>query len=55
MPPPYWRSVEKYGLTFLIGAPATLKALHDDTTEDGLCDLGKLKGIVTMGAPLERI
>ncbi len=45
--------VEKYGLTFLIGGPATLKALHDEQLKRPR-DLGKLKGIVTMGAPLER-
>jgi acyl-CoA synthetase (AMP-forming)/AMP-acid ligase II len=45
--------VEKYGLTFLIGAPATLKSLHDEQLATPR-DLGKIKGIVTMGAPLER-
>ncbi len=45
--------VENYGLTFLIGAPATLKGLHDEQLKKPR-DLGKLKGIVTMGAPLER-
>jgi acyl-coenzyme A synthetase/AMP-(fatty) acid ligase len=45
--------VEKYGLTFLIGAPPMLKLLHDQQIRKG-ADLKKLKGIVTMGAPLER-
>ncbi len=45
--------VEKYELTFLIGAPATLKALHDEQLKSPR-SLKKLKGIVTMGAPLER-
>ncbi|GAB6144820.1 class I adenylate-forming enzyme family protein [Desulfocicer niacini] len=45
--------VEKYGVTFLIGAPVTLKAIHDEQLRETR-DLSKLKGIVTMGAPLER-
>src|SRR5512143_864775 len=45
--------VEKYGLTFLVGAPTTLQALHDEQLEKRR-ELGSLKGIVTMGAPLER-
>ncbi len=45
--------VERYGLTFLIGAPVTLQALHDEQLKKPR-DLGKLKGIVTMGAPLDR-
>ena len=45
--------VEQYGLTFLIGAPVTLKGLHDEQLRVPR-DLGKLKGIITMGAPLER-
>lgn len=43
----------KYGITFLIGAPPMLKLLHDLQSKKP-ADLGKLKGIVTMGAPLER-
>ncbi|WP_151191749.1 class I adenylate-forming enzyme family protein [Desulfotomaculum copahuensis] len=45
--------VEKYGITFLIGAPPMLKLLHDFQLKNPR-DLGKLKGIVTMGAPLEK-
>lgn len=45
--------VEKYRLTFLIGAPTTLQALHDEQLKRRR-DLGSLKGIVTMGAPLDR-
>lgn len=45
--------VEEYGLTFLIGAPVTLKGLHDEQVKKPR-DLSKLRGIVTMGAPLER-
>jgi acyl-coenzyme A synthetase/AMP-(fatty) acid ligase len=44
---------EKFELTFLIGAPPMLKLLHDQQIRTG-ADLSKLKGIVTMGAPLER-
>ncbi len=45
--------VQEYGLTFLIGAPVTLKGLHDEQLKKPR-DLSKLRGIVTMGAPLER-
>ncbi len=45
--------VETYGLTFLIGAPPMLKLLHDLQVKKPR-DLSRLKGIVTMGAPLER-
>lgn len=45
--------VETYGLTFLIGVPAVIKLLHDQQLRTG-ADLSRLKGIVTMGAPLER-
>ncbi|SHI33246.1 Acyl-CoA synthetase (AMP-forming)/AMP-acid ligase II [Desulfofundulus thermosubterraneus DSM 16057] len=45
--------VEKYGITFLIGAPPMLKLLHDFQSKNPR-DLSSLKGIVTMGAPLER-
>lgn len=44
---------EKYGVTFLIGAPPMLKLLYDLQLKKPR-DLSKLKGIVTMGAPLER-
>lgn len=44
--------VEKYGLTFLIGAPPMLKLLHDLQVKKPR-DLSKLRGIVTNGAPLE--
>lgn len=45
--------VEKYELSFLIGAPLTLKSLYDEQLKSPR-NLEKLKGIVTMGAPLER-
>jgi long-chain acyl-CoA synthetase len=45
--------VEKYHLTFLIGAPTNLSMLHDAQLRRPR-DLSSLKGIVTMGAPLER-
>jgi acyl-coenzyme A synthetase/AMP-(fatty) acid ligase len=45
--------VESEALTFLIGAPTNL-ALLAAAQEAKPRDLGSLKGIVTMGAPLER-
>ncbi|MGD0621310.1 MAG: AMP-binding protein [Thermacetogeniaceae bacterium] len=45
--------VENYGITFLIGAPPMLKLLHDLQIKEPR-SLKTLKGIVTMGAPLER-
>jgi acyl-CoA synthetase (AMP-forming)/AMP-acid ligase II len=45
--------VGRYGLTFLIGAPVTLAMLADEQEKDPR-DLSGLRGIVTMGAPLER-
>lgn len=44
---------EKHGLSFLIGAPVTLAALCDEQLKNHR-DLSRLKGIITMGAPLER-
>ena len=45
--------VTDYGLTFLIGAPTNLVMLAD-AQEKRPRDLSSLRGIVTMGAPLER-
>jgi len=45
--------VETLGLTFLIGAPTTL-AMLAEAQESKPRDLTTLRGIVTMGAPLER-
>ncbi|HYW34979.1 MAG TPA: AMP-binding protein [Balneolaceae bacterium] len=45
--------VEKYDISFLIGAPPMLKLLYD-YQKNNPRDLSELKGIVTMGAPLER-
>jgi acyl-CoA synthetase (AMP-forming)/AMP-acid ligase II len=45
--------VGRYGLTFLIGAPTTLEMLADEQ-ERSPRDLSTLRGIVTMGAPLDR-
>lgn len=45
--------VGEYGLTFLIGAPTNLKMLYEEQSARPR-DLSGLKGIVTMGAPLER-
>ncbi len=44
---------EKYGVTFLIGGPPMLKLLCEAQMRHPV-DLGKLRGIVTMGAPLEK-
>ncbi|MDQ2722739.1 MAG: AMP-binding protein [Actinomycetota bacterium] len=45
--------VERFGLTFLIGAPTNL-ALLARAQAARARDLSSLRGIVTMGAPLER-
>ncbi|MBM7367987.1 class I adenylate-forming enzyme family protein [Gordonia hydrophobica] len=45
--------VEQFGLTFLIGAPTNL-AMLARAQETRPRDLSTLKGLVTMGAPLER-
>ena len=45
--------VEKYKITFLIGVPAVLGVLAS-RQEKKPCDLSTLKGIITMGSPLER-
>ncbi|GAA4926334.1 acyl-CoA synthetase (AMP-forming)/AMP-acid ligase II [Actinomycetospora succinea] len=45
--------VAEHGLTYLIGAPTNLAMLARAQTERPR-DLGTLRGIVTMGAPLER-
>ncbi|WP_125611451.1 class I adenylate-forming enzyme family protein [Specibacter cremeus] len=45
--------VVRYGITFLIGAPTTLRMLADEQ-ERTPRDLSGLRGIVTMGAPLDR-
>lgn len=45
--------VEKTGLTFLIGAPTNL-AMLSDAQEERPRDLSTLKGVVTMGSPLDR-
>ena len=45
--------VDEYEITFLIGAPATLEALANAQAADPR-QLTTLKGIVTMGAPLDK-
>lgn len=45
--------IDKYKLTFIIGVPAVLDMLTYEQ-EKQLRDLSSLKGIVTMGSPLER-
>ena len=44
---------QEYGINFLIGVPAVLSLLCR-MQEQAAADLGSLKGIVTMGAPLDR-
>lgn len=45
--------VDEHGITFLIGAPATLEMIANEQ-ERNPRPLSTLKGIVTMGAPLDR-
>ena len=45
--------VEKYKVTFLMGAPSSLEMLSRTQTRHP-CDLSSLKGLVTMGAPFEK-
>lgn len=45
--------IEKYKLSFVIGAPAVLEQLTDMQLKEGR-ELTSLKGIITMGSPLER-
>ena len=44
---------QDYGINFLIGVPAVLNLLCRVQEQSG-ADLGSLKGIVTMGAPLDK-
>lgn len=44
---------EKYGVTFLVGVPAVLTSLAT-RQEKHPVDLSKIRGIVTMGSPLEK-
>ena len=46
-------NIEKYKLSFVVGAPAVLEQLTEMQLKEGR-DLSSLKGIVTMGSPLER-
>ncbi len=45
--------VERYGISFMIGVPTVLEALADTQERKGYY-IKTLKGIVTMGSPLER-
>ena len=47
------RYIEDYKLTFVIGVPNVLALLTDAQESNGF-DLSSLRGIVTMGSPLER-
>ena len=45
--------VWRYKITFIVGVPTVLEALADEQERQGY-DISALKGIVTMGSPLER-
>lgn len=45
--------VEKYGVTFLMGAPASLEMLARNQEKNPV-DISSLRGLVTMGAPFEK-
>jgi len=45
--------VQKYKITFVVGVPTVLEELADQQERQGY-DISTLKGIVTMGSPLER-
>ena len=45
--------VSQYKITFIVGVPTVLEELADRQEQNGY-DLSSLKGIVTMGSPLER-
>lgn len=45
--------IEKYGITFITGVPSTLEMLAN-RQEKHQKDLSSLKGIITMGSPLEK-
>lgn len=47
------QDVMRYHITFLIGVPTVLEELADEQERQGY-DLTSLRGIVTMGSPLER-
>lgn len=47
------RYTSQYGITFIVGVPTVLEELADEQERKGY-DLSALKGIVTMGSPLER-
>lgn len=47
------RWTEEYGVTFLMGAPASLEMLSRSQLKHPV-DLSHLKGLVTMGAPFEK-
>lgn len=47
------RYIAQYHITFVIGVPTVLEELADEQERKGY-DLNTLKGIVTMGSPLER-
>lgn len=48
-----FEAVEKYGITYLIGVPSALRNIAS-RQEKNPADISTLKGIVTMGSPLEK-
>lgn len=46
--------VQKYGVTFMIGAPSIMKMLVRQQEKFG-ADLSSIRGIISLGAPLERL
>lgn len=53
MPVNALKYISKYGVTFMMGAPANLEMLARAQEKDNF-DVSKLRGIVTMGAPLSK-
>ena len=45
--------IDKFCITFVVGVPTVLEQLADEQERYSYC-IGSLKGIVTMGSPLER-
>jgi len=47
------RYAMKYKITFIIGVPTVLESLADEQEKEGF-DLSSLRGLLTMGSPLQR-
>ncbi|SFM98008.1 class I adenylate-forming enzyme family protein [Thermodesulforhabdus norvegica] len=46
-------AISKYGVTYVVGVPTMYKLMLEEQKKRGL-DLSKLRGVVSMGAPLDR-